>query len=90
MSANGELFSLFTGGHRFAAPEELPFGGYKFQSDAAPRSLQVSAMSVGWDQHDAEGCDMTSGGLGCEWSNVCLQKAGMTLPGYLELHLQLG
>ena len=80
----------FAGGHKSAAPEELPARGRESQVSAAPSPLQASARFVSWDQHGAEGCDMTSAGLGCEWSSLCLQKTGTILPGFLGLHLQLG
>lgn len=80
----------FAGGHRSAAPEELPAGGCESQVSAAPSPFQASARFVGWDERGAEGCNMTSAGLGCEWSNLCLQKSGMVSPGFLGLHIQLG
>lgn len=81
------IVQRFSGGHRSAAPEELPAGG---QVSAAPNPLQTSARFVGWDEHGAECCDMTSAGLGCEWSNLHLQKAGTVSPGFLGSHLHLG
>lgn len=81
------IVQRFSGGHRSAAPEELPAGGCESQVSAAPNPLQVSARFVGWDEH---GADMTSAGLGSEWSSLHLQKAGTVSPGFLGSHLHLG
>lgn len=84
------VVQLVAGGHRSAAPGEHPAGVFKSQVSAAPSPLQASSRFVSWDEHGAEGCDMASAGLGCEWSNLCLQKAGTVSPGFLGLCFQLG